>query len=83
MNPPFANLQDVDHVTHAFNFLKPGGRLVAIMGEGAFFRQDRKAQEFRALLDVHGISEQLPAGSFEASGTNVNTRIVILDKTGA
>jgi phospholipid N-methyltransferase len=83
MNPPFANLQDVDHVTHAFTFLKPGGRLVAIMGEGAFFRQDRKAQEFRAFLDLHGISEQLPAGSFEASGTNVNTRIVILDKPGA
>lgn len=83
MNPPFSNLQDVDHVRHAYHFLKPGGRLVAIMGEGAFFREDRKAEAFRALVDQYGTSEQLPAGSFQASGTNVNTRIVILDKPGA
>ena len=52
MNPPFADSQDIAHVRHAFSFLKPGGRLVAIMGEGAFFRQDRKATEFRAWLDA-------------------------------
>jgi hypothetical protein len=33
MNPPFEHLQDVEHVTHAFDLLKPGGRIVAIMGE--------------------------------------------------
>ncbi len=80
MNPPFADSQDIAHVRHAYGFLKPGGRLVAIMGEGAFFRQDRKATEFRAWLEsVGGYSEVLPAGSFEASGTGVNTRLVVVN----
>jgi protein-L-isoaspartate O-methyltransferase len=84
MNPPFADSQDIAHVRHAYGFLKPGGRLVAIMGEGAFFRGDRKATEFREWLEaVGGECEKLPAGSFEASGTGVNTRLVVIDKGGA
>ncbi len=80
MNPPFADSQDIAHVRHAYGFLKPGGRLVAIMGEGAFFRQDRKATEFRGWLEeVGGYAEVLPSGSFEASGTGVNTRLVVID----
>jgi hypothetical protein len=38
MNPPFEKSQDIDHVFHAFDLLKPGGRLIAIMSEGPFFR---------------------------------------------
>jgi len=80
MNPPFADSQDIAHVRHAFTFLAPGGRLVAIMGEGAFFRQDRKATEFREWLEsVGGTSERLPEGSFSTSGTNVNCRLVVID----
>jgi hypothetical protein len=45
MNPPFANFQDIAHVRAAFNLLEPGGRSVAVMGEGVFFRQDRKAED--------------------------------------
>ena len=30
MNPPFEKFQDIDHVRHAFDLLKPGGRVVAI-----------------------------------------------------
>lgn len=80
MNPPFADGQDIEHVKHAYQFLKDGGRIVAIMGEGAFFRSDRKATEFRAWLDGVGYSEQLPADTFKASGTGVNTRLVVIDK---
>jgi protein-L-isoaspartate O-methyltransferase len=47
MNPPFADSQDIAHVRHAYKFLAPGGRMVAIMGEGAFYRQDRAASGFR------------------------------------
>jgi predicted RNA methylase len=81
MNPPFSNGQDITHVCHAFYMLKPGGRLVAIMSEGTFYRSDKKAVNFRAWLDEHnGTSEQLLEGTFKASGTQVNARLVVIDK---
>lgn len=80
MNPPFSGLADIEHVRHAFGMLAEGGRLVAIMGEGAFFRQDHKAQDFRQWLDsIGGTSELLAPGSFADSGTNVSARIVLID----
>lgn len=81
MNPPFADSQDIEHVRHAYHMLREGGRLVAIMSEGPFFRQDRKATEFRAWLDeIGGTSEQLPPDTFKESGTGVNTRLVVIDR---
>lgn len=85
MNPPFSNGLDADHVRHAYDLLRPGGRLVAITGEGIFSRSDRKATEFREWLDsVGGVSEKLPDGSFRSSfrPTGVATREVIIDKRG-
>jgi hypothetical protein len=80
MNPPFSKGQDIKHVTHAIGFLKPGGRLVAIMGAGVTFRQDKRTTEFRELVQSMGGSiEPLPEGSFKSSGTMVNTVIVTLD----
>lgn len=77
MNPPFS--AEVAHVRHAYQFLKPGGRLVAVMSEGPFFRE--RDQDFRAWLEsVGGISEKLPSDTFQESGTGVNTRLVIIDK---
>lgn len=85
MNPPFENGQDADHVQHAYKLLKPGGRLVAIMSEGPFFRQDKKAAAFREWLsEQDGESEQLPSGAFSGADafrqTGVSTRIVTIDK---
>lgn len=81
MNPPFEGLQDIDHVRHAFTMLKPGGRLVAIMSPGPFFRTDRKASDFREWFeDNGGEKRELPPNSFRESGTGVNTVIVTLDK---
>lgn len=85
MNPPFENGQDIDHVKHAYDLLKPGGRVVAIMSEGPFFRGDKKAKEFREWLEsVEGTSEKLPEGSFKSSErpTGVATRLVVIDKPG-
>jgi DNA polymerase III sliding clamp (beta) subunit (PCNA family)/predicted RNA methylase len=79
MNPPFESGQDIDHVRHAYSLLAPGGILVSIMGEGPFFRSDRKATEFRDWLhEVGGYSDPLPEKSFHASGTDVATRIVTI-----
>ncbi len=83
MNPPFENLQDVDHVLHAYDLLNSGGKLVAIMSESPFLRTDRKAAAFREWLDsVGGESEKLPEGSFKSSerSTGVNTRLVNVSK---
>jgi hypothetical protein len=81
MNPPFDRERDVDHVTHALEFLKPGGSLFAIMSAGTEFRETRKAIAFRALVERHGGSfRDLPPGSFRESGTNVNTVILTIRK---
>lgn len=85
MNPPFENRQDATHVQHAFKNLKPGGRLVAIMGAGVFGGSSKKDQEFRDWLDEHGGEvEDMPEGSFNGADafrkTGVNTRMVVIDK---
>jgi predicted RNA methylase len=85
MNPPFSvpgnRRADLAHVEHAIQFLKPGGRLAAIMGGGIMFRQDRRSTTFRDLVDGMGAEwAHLPAGSFAASGTNVNTALLTLTK---
>ncbi|MFC5402303.1 methyltransferase [Cohnella soli] len=83
MNPPFENGQDIEHVQHAYELLKPGGRLVAIMSEGPFYRSDKPAMTFREWLDGKGgVSEKLPEGSFKSAErpTGVATRIVVVDK---
>lgn len=74
MNPPFDDGRDVDHVTHALRFLRPGGRLVAIMSAGVEFRQDAKTADFRAQIERRrGRFADLPEGSFKEAGTMVNT----------
>lgn len=88
MNPPFSDRRDAEHVRHAFELLRPGGRLVAIMGEGVFFGKDKKAQDFRDWLEEKGgTAEKLPEGSFMDPtlpvNTAVNARMVVIDKPGA
>lgn len=83
MNPPFEDGQDIAHVRHAFEkFLKPGGLLVSVVAESVFFRTDKKYQVFHdEVLDVYGAEvEDLPAGAFAESGTQVKARIVTLAK---
>lgn len=81
MNPPFEEGQDIAHVMRAYNLLAAGGRLISVMGEGAFFRKDSSAVLFRDWLNtVGGVSEKLPEKSFAESGTGVNTRLVYIQK---
>lgn len=82
-NPPFEDGQDADHVRHAYELLRPGGRLVMITSEGLFFRKDRKATEFRTWLKERGgRSEKLPEGAFLKGDrpTGVSARYVVIDK---
>lgn len=85
MNPPFGDRRDAAHVRHAYSLLKPGGRLVAIMGEGVFFGSDKKAQEFRDWLEqAGGTDEKLADNTFMDPSLPVNTgvsaRMVVIDK---
>ena len=85
-NPPFENGQDVAHVRHAYAMLKPGGRLVSIMGEHSFFADDAVSRDFREWLVARDAEvEKLPAGSFKSSErpTGVNTRVIVVDKPPA
>jgi len=95
MNPPFERGADIDHVRKAYAMLRhgvvrdgdqararPAGRLVAIMSEGPFFRDDAKSQQFREWLqEVGGTSQKLPAKSFNSSErpTGVSSRVVVID----
>lgn len=83
MNPPFDRERDIDHVVHAWKFLKPDGKLVAIMIAGTEFRETVKARAFRAFVEQHGGSfTDLPPGSFASTGTYVNTIILHINKNG-
>jgi predicted RNA methylase len=81
MNPPFDRGLDVDHVNHALKFVKPGGRLVAIMSASTEFREDRKTVLFRERVEKmkdrwEPAFSDLPAGSFASVGTYVNTIVL-------
>lgn len=84
MNPPFTGERDIDHVVHALEFLKPGGKLVAIMSAGTEFRETRKSAAFRDMMQRMGAKwSDLPAGSFSGVGTNVNTIMLCVSKAEA
>jgi len=80
MNPPFAKQDDIKHVLHAFKFLKPGGKLVAIMSAGTKFRENTAARDFRSFVAARkGTITDLPDGSFLYSGTAVRTVVVTME----
>jgi hypothetical protein len=81
MNPPFAKRADIKHITHAIDFLNPGGQLAAIASAGVLYRDDKLANDFRTLVTHHGgVIEPNPEGSFASSGTMVRTVSIWLRK---
>lgn len=81
LNPPFEKQQDIDHVLHAFKFLKPGGTLAAIMSGGISFRSNKKTVDFRTFLDsLDAVVGQNADDAFKESGTMVRTITVKIIK---
>lgn len=81
MNPPFEKGMDCDHIRHAFDCIKPGGRVVAVCSEGVFQREFKREIAFRKWFNELGAeSWKLDAGSFAQSGTNTSARILVIDK---
>ena len=81
-NPPFSNFQDITHCRHAYDFLKPGGRMVCITGPSWQFRTDKKSVAFKEWFKSlpSATVEELPAGTFKDSGTNVRALLLVIDK---
>lgn len=74
MNPPFVNAQDIAHIKHAHKMLAEGCKLVAICANGP-----RQNAELKPYVTTHGGSwEVLPSGTFNGSGTNVETVLLTL-----
>ena len=83
MNPPFGKGLEISHITHAYNRLTEGGRLVTIAPESVSFRKDRNYQQFRNwLADKTVLDEALPDNAFLESDrpTGVRTRLLVLAK---
>ena len=72
INPPFIMRSDISHIRHALRFLKPGGMLAGICMAGRA-RED-------ALRPMAETWEPLPAGTFRATGTNVDTILFSIRK---
>lgn len=91
MNPPYEDNTDIRHVLHAYELLKPGGRLVALMGVGAFQRTGRLETIFQQTVRDWECTEQLLsnhliANAFKGSQsfrqTGVAVRLIVVRKSG-
>lgn len=77
MNPPFERGADIEHIKHAWTFLKPGGRLVALCADGP-----RQAEKLKPRVEAfQGTWEPLVPGLFE--GTSVAVVLIVMDKPGS
>lgn len=85
MNPPFGRNIDIEHVRHAYSLLAERGRIVAIIGSGAFHRSGKTEEDFRNWLTQLGAEvEELPNGTFNdrtlMATTGANARLVRITK---
>lgn len=71
MNPPFTGGADIHHIKHALTFLKPGGLLAAICGNGP--------KQRRELEPLATVWRSLAAGAFKKSGTNVSVAMLLIE----
>lgn len=79
MNPPFADQQDIEHVSYALSKLRPTGpvALVAIMSPTWQTSETKRARAFRAELQKWKTEvRELPVGAFKESGTHVRTTML-------
>ncbi len=88
MNPPFAGIHWMGHVRHAWDLLKPGGRLRAVLPASAEVNESKAHLAFRRWAeresrDSWGQWRALPPESFAETGTRIQTVILTMDKRRA
>lgn len=80
-NPPFSKNQDIDHIMKMYECLKPKGILVTICSKHFQMSTKKKETAFKEWLDeINAVIEEVPAGEFKESGTNIATCIIIISK---
>lgn len=73
-NPPFTKNQDIQHVMHMLQFIRPGGALSVIMSTGWLEGKTKMHAQFREFLATQDVTvAAIEAGAFRESGTTVPT----------
>ncbi len=76
MNPPFS--EECEHIQKAFEFVRPGGSLVAVCSNCIQWKENRRYSQFRDWLAEHTHSVAEANAKFEMTG--VHTVILVMDK---
>lgn len=83
MNPPFAKDQAIEHITHAWEQLRPGGVLVSISPPTRGHESSRvkaRVAFARLLEETKAHRFEVPPGMFRQSGTMVSVEIIRMVK---
>lgn len=85
LNPPYYKIHWAEHVRHAWDFIRPGGQLVAVLPVTAEIGESKAHQSFRRWAEKvnsgwGGLWSDLPEESFLECGTRVNTVILSMKK---
>jgi hypothetical protein len=81
-NPPFTKNQDIDHLLKMYECLNVNGVLVCMTSTSWEKGNQKKQLAFKEFLNNVGAEIiNVEAGAFKESGTNVETRIIVIDKS--
>ena len=73
-NPPFTRNQDIQHVMHMLQFIRPGGALSVIMSTSWLEGKTKAHAQFKEFLATQDVTvTAIEAGAFQESGTGVPT----------
>jgi predicted RNA methylase len=92
MNPPFSNaaysgdrrktMVGAQHVEEALKLLAPGGRLVAIVGEGMGFDRPTFRDWWKRIRDTYAVRANIRVDgkNYAKYGTTFDNRLLVIDK---
>ncbi|WP_152633288.1 N-6 DNA methylase [Aliarcobacter butzleri] len=81
-NPPFTKNQDIDHLQKMYKCLNDDGIVVCITSISWQIGNTKKQNDFKKWLSqVNAKIINLDANTFKESGTSIETRIIVIDKS--
>lgn len=79
-NPPFTNNSDIAHITEMLDCLADGGRIVTLASMSWVNGTQKKQALFREVIAARATyQEELPPGTFKASGTGVGAMLLVIE----